>query len=215
MDRREALKRTGLLMGCSVSASAMSSILSGCSPSGTAVDTWAPSFFSPEHIDLIAEIAETILPATETPGAKDVLVHRFIDLAISKFYTSEEQNHIKSGIADFIDQCQEANGKAFEALEPTARTTFLNEMEKTSRAEAAASRQTASRQEDEKTERPRAEPTDPPVRLRPFYSYVKELTLLGYFTSEKVGEEVLTYDPIPGVAIGCMPLEEVGRVYSL
>ena len=53
--------------------------------------------------------------------------------------------------------------------------------------------------------------------LYKFLLSVKEYTLFGYFTSEKVGEDVLNYDPVPGIQIGCLPIEEVpnGRVWSL
>ena len=45
-----------------------------------------------------------------------------------------------------------------------------------------------------------------------FFAKMKELTLTGYFTSEKVGKEVLNYDPIPGDYKGCRDIEEVGNV---
>ena len=44
-----------------------------------------------------------------------------------------------------------------------------------------------------------------------FFHQIKELTLLGYFTSEPVGKNVLHYDPIPGRYDGCIPLSEVGN----
>jgi len=39
--------------------------------------------------------------------------------------------------------------------------------------------------------------------------------LFGYYTSEKVGEEILSYDPVPGVFQGCIPLSDVGNAWSL
>jgi hypothetical protein len=49
-------------------------------------------------------------------------------------------------------------------------------------------------------------------REKTFFHLIKELTLLGYFTSEQVGKKVLHYDPIPGRYDGCIPISEVGNV---
>ena len=43
-----------------------------------------------------------------------------------------------------------------------------------------------------------------------FFPLLREYTLLGYFTSERVGREVLHYDPVPGRWDPCVPLAEVG-----
>ena len=45
-----------------------------------------------------------------------------------------------------------------------------------------------------------------------FFHLIKELVLLGYFTSEPIGKNVLHYDPIPGRYDGCIPLADVGNV---
>jgi hypothetical protein len=47
-----------------------------------------------------------------------------------------------------------------------------------------------------------------------FFRRVKELTLLGYYTSEAIGKNVLSYDPLPGVYVGCMPVSEVGNAWN-
>jgi len=49
----------------------------------------------------------------------------------------------------------------------------------------------------------------------PFFKMLKDLTYEGYFTSEKVGKEVLRFDPIPGSYQGCIPLEDVGRLWTI
>jgi hypothetical protein len=46
---------------------------------------------------------------------------------------------------------------------------------------------------------------------RPHFLRLREITIVGYFTSETVGKEVLHYDPIPGAFQGCLPLAEVGN----
>ena len=49
------------------------------------------------------------------------------------------------------------------------------------------------------------------------YSYlmfIRKYTLFGYYTSEKVGTEILTYNPTPGFYNGCVPIEEAGNIQS-
>jgi gluconate 2-dehydrogenase gamma chain len=70
MDRREAIKRTALLMGGAVSASAIMGIMKGCTPKPT-ID-WKPSFLTEDQGLTVSTLAEIILPKTETAGAIDV-----------------------------------------------------------------------------------------------------------------------------------------------
>ncbi len=48
------------------------------------------------------------------------------------------------------------------------------------------------------------------VNPKSFFLLAKEMTLLGFFTSEIGATQVLNYDPIPGGYKGCAPLEDVG-----
>ncbi|NND34939.1 MAG: gluconate 2-dehydrogenase subunit 3 family protein, partial [Saprospiraceae bacterium] len=48
-----------------------------------------------------------------------------------------------------------------------------------------------------------------------FYRRVKQFTLVGYFTSEEVGKNILVYDPIPGRQEGCIPVSDVGNAWTL
>lgn len=70
MDRREALRRTALLMGGAVSAPAIMGVLKGCT-ARPGVD-WKPEFLNDEQASIITDISEIIIPRTDTPGAKDV-----------------------------------------------------------------------------------------------------------------------------------------------
>jgi hypothetical protein len=46
---------------------------------------------------------------------------------------------------------------------------------------------------------------------------LRSTSVWAFKTSQKIGEEILVYDPIPGIQIGCMPLEEAtrGKKWSL
>jgi hypothetical protein len=57
----------------------------------------------------------------------------------------------------------------------------------------------------------RALTSSPAYLTRPFILMTKELTLLGFFTSQVGATQVLQYDPVPGAFHGCVPLAEAGN----
>ena len=77
IDRREALRKTALMMGAAISASAFAGLMQGCKT--TPELTYVPRFFNEDQGRLVMEVAEIIIPKTDTPGAKDVGVPGFID----------------------------------------------------------------------------------------------------------------------------------------
>ena len=47
-----------------------------------------------------------------------------------------------------------------------------------------------------------------------FFSSLKELVTIGYFTSKPGATVALRYDPVPGAYRGCVPLKEIGRAWA-
>ena len=80
MDRRKALQRTAFLLGGAVSASIISGVMSGCQ--AEKVPDWQPEFLDKDQALLVSELAETILPETETLGAKSIGVPEYIDIIV-------------------------------------------------------------------------------------------------------------------------------------
>lgn len=196
INRREALKRTALLSGAALSSSLIAGIMQGCQPSQE-VD-WTPAFFTPEQADTMAEMAETILPRTDTPGAKDVFVHRFIDAMVGECYTSEEQAAFQKGLEELTQKCTDETGKPFAKLTAEERLAFLNAENEWALTELA---------------KPPAERQD--AQGQPFFIAFKQMVISGYFTSETVGEQVLAYKAIPGDYVGCVDLDTVGKAWAL
>jgi hypothetical protein len=197
MNRREILKHSTLILGYAVTGGTLAGLIGGCK-ADPKLD-WTPQFFTADQAQTLAEICERILPKTDTPGAKDLLVDRFIDAMIHGYFSAEDQEMMRQGMADFEADCQTSHGAVFVKLKPEQQDEILTKWDK-------------------------AAPPLPPtvwggslgIGEKPvFYRKLKELCLLGYFSSEKIGEEVLNYDPIPGQQIGCMPLAEVGKAWSL
>ena len=187
MDRREALKRTAWIMGGAVSAPAIMGILKGCAAKPT-ID-WKPVFLSSDQGILVSQVAEIIIPKTDTPGANDVGVPGFIDQLISECFKKEDQDKFLNELKAFDDEAKKEYGDPFVGLTAEQQAAFVKKVH-----DAAVN----------------AEDVGTPPQ-RPFILVVKELTMLGYFTSEPGATQVLQYSPVPGAYKGCVPLSEAGN----
>lgn len=190
MNRREAIKKTAFLMGGTISAAAIAGVLNGCQPSPPGI-SWEPQFFTLEQGEMVTVIAERIIPATDTPGAKDVGVPAFIDIMLKDNYTEKQQKAFVEGLTSLEADAQQAHGKSFVQLSLEEQDALLTQYD-----QAAYDARKAGE------------------KGRPFFTMAKELTLVGYFTSEVGATEVLQYDPVPGNYEGCVPLAEVGKAWS-
>jgi gluconate 2-dehydrogenase gamma chain len=187
MDRREALRKTALLMGAAVSATALAGIMQGCK--ATPELTYTPSFFTEDQARLVSELAQTIIPKTDTPGAKEAGVPGFIDQLLKECYRKEDQDKFLAGLTDFDTKSKAAHGDSFVYLDAEKQLAFV-------KAENEAAIAAV-----------KADPSQP----RPFMIEAKELTLLGFFTSEPGATQVLQYEAVPGSYKGCIPLSEAGN----
>ena len=119
MKRREAIRTSAFLTGCGLSAGTIASIISGCQPE---VKEFADTFLGHDHVSLLAEIVETIIPATDTPGAKDANVHLVIDQYVMSNFTEEEQGMFR-GAMDMIGDA------GFMKMDTDGREKFLTGIE--------------------------------------------------------------------------------------
>lgn len=197
MNRREVLKNTSLFLGYSLSAGALSELFIACQKEAQL--NWKPVFLSNNQANLIAEITETILPKTETPGAKELGVPQFIDKMLKDMLSEEDQKAFVEDLEKFDKSCEEAYKKPFIECTQTEKEAFLL------KADKEAGKLPPSAWGITLVAKP--EPIS-------FFRRLKSLTLLGYYTSEKVGKEILSYDPIPGEFIACMPLDKVGNAWN-
>lgn len=188
MDRREALRRTALLMGGIVSAPAIMGVLKGCTAK-PGID-WKPVFLNEDQASVITQVSEIIIPGTDTPGAKDVGVPSFIDQMLKEVYSPEDQEWFTSGLQAFNEEAKKAYGEEFTGLDEEDQQALVKKIH------------------DEAIE---AERTIDPEPKRPFILMMKELTMLGFFTSEPGATQILQYVPVPGAYKGCIPLSEAGN----
>lgn len=187
IDRREALRKTALLMGAAVSASALSGILQGCKAAPEL--TYTPSFFTEDQARIVMEVAEIIIPKTDTPGAKDAGVPGFIDVMLKDCYKKEDQDRFIAGLTAFEEEAKKAYGDSFIYCKPEQQVELVTKTHAAALAEAKENREAK----------------------RPFILMAKELTLLGFFTSEPGATQVLQYVAVPGSYKGCIPLAEAGN----
>ena len=151
---------------------------------------WQPAFFSNDQATVIAELAETILPKTKIPGAKNLKLDRFIDQIIKQVLSEEDQQLFLKGMDAFEAEANELNGKSFIDSSPEQRAKILTKLE----------------QETRKRYHLYGIHTQHTLPLCLFIEKQKELTLLGYFTSKEIGKEVLVYDPVPGHYLSDIPV---------
>ena len=187
IDRREALRRTALLLGGAISATTLAAALAGCEPPVAGEQGWEPRALTREQAARVAAIAEQIIPETDTPGARAAGVHRFIDTMLPGYPASEREAFL-AGLAEVDARANRASGRAFVQLSPAEQRAVLEPLD------ADAYRGAAS---------------------RPFFRTMKELTLLGYYSSEVGATRELKYARIPGRFDGCVPLATVGRAWSV
>jgi gluconate 2-dehydrogenase gamma chain len=110
IDRKEAIKRTALIMGGTLGSSLITAVLSGCN--ARIIEDWSPNILSAEQLQAAADLAEVILPRTSTPGSKDAKTERFIDSMIDGWMSPEQQETTLSGLNHLINQ--EFTGFSFE-----------------------------------------------------------------------------------------------------
>ncbi|MSU66119.1 MAG: gluconate 2-dehydrogenase subunit 3 family protein [Opitutus sp.] len=156
--------------------------------------TWAalaaPAGWSAEEENLLSLIGDTIIPATaSSPGAGSVGIGRFIITQAGECYVAGTGEALRRGLREIRDASQREFSKPFEDLNVAQREKVLTDYER----QASGGRGNAIN----------------PFRL------MKELTLLGYFTSEPGATRALRYLPVPGGYRGSLPLGQDDRCWAL
>lgn len=181
MNRRQALTRVSLILGGTVAGAGL--FLEGCKPAGKKAFTLD---FTSDDVNYLDEIAETIIPTTDTPGAKAAGVGSFMTVMVRDCYTEQDQQIFTAGMGVLNDASTKKFGGAFLSLSPEQRHELLVEID------------------EEQKEYYRNKKTDEPAH---YFRLMKELTLLGYFTSEIGSSQALRYIESPGRYESCIPYQ--------
>jgi hypothetical protein len=226
IDRREALRRAALLLGGAISAPTLAAMLAGCEPP-TDRTGWRPRALTEEQAALVAAIAEQIIPETDTPGARTAGVHRFIDVMLAEYYAPDERAAFLAGLADVDQRARAATGKHFLRLSDAEQHDLLRALDADAYRAAPREPTVASAPKGQNADRGGTENATAdqrkadPTRAQPnpgqpyFFRTMKELTLLGYYSSEIGATRELRYARVPGRFDGCVPFATVGRAWSV
>jgi hypothetical protein len=207
MDRRTAIKNIGLGFGVTVSMGTMMSLLQSCgeAESGKAADGWTPAFFTnQDEFELVEKFTGIIIPRTDTPGAKNLNVIRFIDATLAEIYEPVEQEVFRKGMAVCTQRIQQEEGKRYAACSYDQLTDFLQRYIGNKADKAVFEKQYALSEIE-----PKNAGTVAPEQLDDYHFYsfllrVRKLTIAGFFGTEYIGEKVMTYQPVPGPFQGCI-----------
>jgi glucoside 3-dehydrogenase (cytochrome c) hitch-hiker subunit len=199
IDRREAIRRVTALLG-GVALVGGSGVLEASERvlPRAAVTRQGVGPFTAQDIALLDEVAETILPETKTPGAKAAQTGAFMALMVTDTYTERDQ-------AVFRDGMEKLRAASFMALTPAQRLALLEQLDREQKAymdvggnpgwiwgsTATMIRQPFTRRGND----------TPPH----FFRMMKELALLGYFTSEIGCTQAQRYVEVPGRFDPCVP----------
>lgn len=141
-----------------------------------------------DHESLVASITETLLPTSDTPGAKELKLHQFVLRMIDDCYSPEQQKEFQEGLEKFDKYAEKTAGDSFTDMNAEARLKFLEQNEKKRGDEE-------SLKDDEKV-------------ILGFYNRTKGLAIRGYLNSEPVMTKVLHYKMIPGRFDGCVEIKD-------
>ena len=186
MNRREALSSVALLLGGTILGA--EAFLSGCK-----TKTDAGVSFTPDNIAFLDEVAETILPATSTPGAKAAKVGDFMAVMIRDCYEEKDQKVFMDGIKQLDEASKKKSNKGFMEATPTERHDLLVALD------AEAKEYQKNKKKDDANH---------------YFRMMKELTLLGYFTSEIGATKALRYVAVPGKYEGCIPYNKGDKAWA-
>ena len=187
MDRRELLKMITVLTGGAFIGGEL--LLTGCKNE----PAMGGEAFNAQDVAFLDEVADTILPPTKSPGAKEAKVGQFMTVMVNDCYTEKDQKVFHEGINKLNEASKKANGKSFLEATPEQRTTFLTALDK------------------EAKDYQKSKKKDDPAH---YFTMMKQLTLFGYFTSKEGATQALHYIAVPGKYEGCIDYKKGDKAWA-
>jgi hypothetical protein len=227
IDRREAIKRVSAMLG-GIAFVGGSSLLSACERRATA--DAAVEDFTPDEVAFLDEIAETILPETSTPGAKAAMTGAFMALMVKDTYDPKDQKIFRDGMRSVDEATRKAHNVSFMAATPAQRLAVLEKLDREQKRHSDA-REAADRKKRGLTPIAVAEKPDqreedilgtdagPAIEITTdapahYFRMMKELALLGYFTSEIGCMQAQRYVESPGRYDPCVPYKPGDKTWA-
>jgi hypothetical protein len=224
ITRREAVLRVTVMLG-GIALVGGSALITGCREGEEKKPTTSDAgSFSPDEIAFLDEVADTILPTTSTPGAKAAKTGAFMAVMVRDTYEPRDQQVFRAGMKSIDDATQKAYSTSFMKATPQQRLSVLEALDKDQKSYMDA-RRDAEKKEAEKhltDQRKEAAPgadvgaataitQKPPAH---YFRMMKELALLGYFTSEIGMTQALRYVEAPGRYDPCVPYKPGEKAWA-
>lgn len=190
MTRRDLLQNVAILLGGSIVGGSVFSI-SGCKSAGD--EKKINALFSESQVALMNEIADTILPTTSSPGAKAANVGNFMSVMVLDCYTEKDQKVFMDGLKKIDELSDKQFSNSFMKADAKQRTELLTALDK------------------EQKEYQEKKGKDDPSH---YFRMMKELTILGYFTSKEGATMALRYIPVPGHYDGNFPYKKGDKAWA-
>lgn len=213
ITRREALRRAAFILGGTLSAPTILGVLSGCGGEERTAD-WTPRTLTPDQVIMVTMIADTIIPETETPGAAAAHVDRFVDAMLTQHFEAADRERFLAGLARVDARAQRAHSQPFGELSPEQRQTIVAELDRLAfiseppEEEAPGGAEASPRvREGDVATGPPTTGANPAVAATPtgdaedtgadsFFRMMKELAVVGYYTSELGATRELRVNPM-------------------
>lgn len=172
--------------------------LSGCKNP----ETKTGMAFTEDDIPYLDEVAETILPATNTPGAKEAKVGQFMTVIVNDCYEEDDQKTFHEGMKTLNYDFNKKYSTSFMKGTSQQRHDFLVALDKEAK-EHQKKRGESMKNKDQKDKMPNH-----------YFSLMKQLTLWGYFTSKEGMTKALRYNPVPGRYEGCIDYKKGDKSFA-
>ncbi len=188
MNRREAISAVAYLLGGTIVGSNL--FITGCKNRDKKV---TGADFDAVQIAFLNEVAETIIPATTSPGAKAARVGEFMAVMVKDCYDKDSQKTFMEGIDKLDAAFDKKYNKSFMEADAAERKAMLTVLDKEQK-EYMKNKKTGDQSH--------------------YFRMMKELTLLGYFTSEIGATQALRYVDVPGKYEGCIPYKKGDKAFA-
>jgi hypothetical protein len=207
ITRREAVLRVTAMLG-GVALIGGSALITGCRAENVGSTAGADSTYTPDDVAFLDEVAETILPQTSTPGAKAAKTGAFMAMMVRDSYYPKDRKIFREGMGKIDDATQKAYKTTFMKATPEQRLAVLTDIDKErkaiddARSEARRKRtlENLTEQKQGQTQGAQTGPANAATENPPnhYFRMMKELALLGYFTSEIGCTQAQQYIETPG-----------------
>ena len=188
LTRRDLLQNVAILLGGSIVGGSVFSI-SGCQSTDKAIN----ALFSESQLAFMNEIADTILPTTSSPGAKTANVGKFMSVMVLDCYEVANQKIFMDGLKKIDELSEKKFNSSFVKATASQRTELLKTLD--------------AEQKEYQATKTKEAPSH-------YFRMMKELTVLGYFSSKEGATQALRYLPVPGKYDGAYPYKKGDKAWA-